>query len=135
MSGGMTPQKNNNKKPKKNLSPKDQTPCNLKLSRRQFYGNEVNFFVLTATDWNHFSDYLVKVPHSSSLQMTDHHCKHQLTRVHTPLLSHLNQKLGPATYAIKIKNCNITKPRAPMRSRLQFLMNFHFQLKWFSFVK
>ena len=37
---------------------------------------------------------------------------HRLTRVHTPLLSHLNWSLGPAMYAIKIKNCNIMKPCA-----------------------
>ena len=27
-------------------------------------------------------------------------------------MSHLNRRLGPVTYEIKIKNCNITKPRA-----------------------
>ena len=36
-------------------------------------------------------------------------CNHCLTPAHTPLLSHLNWRLGPATYAIKIKNCNIMK--------------------------
>ena len=44
--------------------------------------------------------------------MTDLYLKHHLTQTHTLLLSHLNRKLGPAMYAIKIKNCNITKPGA-----------------------
>ena len=41
---------------------------------------------------------------------TDRHPKHHLTPMRTPLLSHLNRTLGPATYEIKTYNCNITKP-------------------------
>ena len=48
-------------------------------------------------------------PHISRLQMTDRHHKHHLTWAHTPILSHLNQRLGPVTY--KINNCNMMKPR------------------------
>ena len=51
-------------------------------------------------------------PHTSQLQTYDHHPKHHLTQVHTPLLSHLNRRLGPVMYEIKIKNRNITKPCA-----------------------
>ena len=70
---------------------------------------KLNFFVLTTTDWNHVSDNQVKAP---ILEMTDLYLKHHLTQMHTLLLSHLNRRLGPAMYAIKIKNCNITKPGA-----------------------
>ena len=44
--------------------------------------------------------------------MTDCHSKHHLIQVHTPLLSHLNWRLGPVMYAIKIRNYNITKQHA-----------------------
>ena len=47
----------------KRITPKDQNLCNLRLSRGQFYGNKVNFFVLMATNWNHLSDIQVKAPH------------------------------------------------------------------------
>ena len=67
---------------------------------------KLNFFVLTTTDWNHISDNQVKAP---ILQMTDLYLKHQLKCI---LLSNLNQRLGPAMYTIKIKNCSITKPGA-----------------------
>ena len=45
----------------------------------------------------------MKVPHTSRLQTTDRHHNHQLTQAHSPLSSHLNQKLSPATNAAKIK--------------------------------
>ena len=51
-------------------------------------------------------------PQHFRLQTTARHRKHHLTRAHTPLLSHLNRRLGPAMYAIKIKNCNIMKMHA-----------------------
>ena len=70
---------------------------------------KLNFFVLTTTDWNHVSDNQVKAP---ILEMTDLYLKHHLTQMHTLLLSHLNRRFGPAMYATKIKNCNITKPGA-----------------------
>ena len=47
--------------------------------------------------------------------MTDRHPKHHLrhlTPVCTPLSSHLNWKLGPATYRIKTSNWNIMKSSA-----------------------
>ena len=50
----------------------------------------------SATTWWRF-------PHTSRLQTTDRHRNHQPTQAHTPLLSHLNQRLGPATYAVKIE--------------------------------
>ena len=48
-------------------TPRKKTPHNIKiyairLSLGQLYGNNVNFFVLTATDWNHLSDDQVKAP-------------------------------------------------------------------------
>ena len=52
-------------------------------------------------------------PHTSTsrFQTADHHPKHQLTPVCSPLW-YLNWKLGPAMYEIKISNCNIRKPSA-----------------------
>ena len=44
--------------------------------------------------------------------MTDLYLKHHLTRMHTLLSPHLNQRLDRAMHAVKIKNCNITKRRA-----------------------
>ena len=52
--------------------------------------------------------------------MTDHHPKHHLTHACTLLSSHLNQKLGPAMYKIKISNCNIRKP-SPNAFQASFL--------------
>ena len=48
--------------------------------------------------------------HVSRLKMIDHHPKHHLTPVCTPLSSHLNWKLGTAMYEIKISDCNIMTP-------------------------
>ena len=46
--------------PQKMFPSKDQNLCNLRLSWGNFYGNKVNFFVCTTTNWNHLNDDQVK---------------------------------------------------------------------------
>ena len=46
--------------PEKNFPSKDQNLCNLRLSWGFLYGNKVNFFVCTTTNWNHLNDDQVK---------------------------------------------------------------------------
>ena len=48
--------------PPKNNSPHQIKIYAIRLSLSQLYRNNVNFFVLTATDWNHLSDDQVKAP-------------------------------------------------------------------------
>ena len=64
------------------------------------------FFVRTATDWNDPSDDQVKAP---TFEDFKRRIATPSTTMRTPLPSHRNRKLGPATYEIKISNCNITK--------------------------
>ena len=84
---------------------------NLRLSWGQFHGNKVNFFIPTTTNWNHFSDDQVKVSMLPRFQTTD--CPPQVPFNLHHLVAHLNQNVGPAMYAIKIKNCSITKQHTP----------------------
>ena len=88
-----------------NSPPRSKSMQYLRLSRGNFYGNKVGFFVLTATDFNHLSD-------DFRLQTTDRHHKHHLTRADTLVGSKLKVRSCDVWNEIKIKNCNITKPRA-----------------------
>ena len=51
----------------KKFTPKENLH-NLRLSQGKFYGNEMNFFILITTDWNHLSDNQVKAPNLQDLK-------------------------------------------------------------------
>lgn len=72
-----------------NSPPRSKSMQYLRLSRGNFYGNKVGFFVLTATDFNHLSD-------DFRLQTTDRHHKHHLTRADTLVGSKL-----------KVRSCDV----------------------------